>query len=609
MADAGLRRRSAAELIAGRLAGSGLATPVAELVRAALEAGGASGLEAGGAPVYLGAIRVGEAELRLTAGPGLTVVAGAGRAGLADAVGRALAGDRSSPVTVEVSPVAVELSPVTVEVEPGMAAGLPVALTRDRPVLTRAELTALAGGSAEERYDALRGVLGLGVLVTAEEWLDGERREAEAAAGRVHGAAPDRAALLERLQGCPDERARAAEAILGREPTDLAALARLAMSDQEPGGPAGLWGQLVAVRLPGAEVAERAVRRLAEARQRVSALAGTPAEDARQLAGLVQAALEHVAAHPGRPCPLCRGRVLDERWVEAAQRAAGRLGRLAGEAEAIRGEAEAAAVALRTLVPRLPGVIEGAPVPPDAGLDFTAARAAWRRWSELAAGADAEVPASDGDGVPASDGELSEAERRFAELLAAVGELRKRAAGRLRERDEAWRPTATALAVWIEAAQYGGQEAERAEALEQAEARLRAAGREVTRERLAELARGAGPERADGTGAAQADGTGAVQADGTGAALADGAGLEVLLTELDPGERAGLGVELFLGGTRVSGGPFGFVVVDQPEEADAGRLARALERAAERIQVIVAARDEGLVAALGNAATVVELPG
>ncbi len=529
MADAGLRRRSAAELIAGRLAGSGLATTVADLVRAALAAArpaeppgacvaGAPASEADGQPVYLRAIGVDGAELRLTAGPGLTVAAGAGQSGLADAVGRALAGDGSSPVTVEL--------------EPGMTAGLPVAARRDTPVLARAELTALACGNAEQRYDALRAVLGLGALVTAEEWLDGEHRG-------------DRTALLERLRGCPDERARAAEAILGREPADLDALARLVMSDQEAGGPAGLWRQLAAVRLPGAEVAERAVRRLAEAGQRVSALAGTPAEDARLLAGLVQTALEHVAAHPGRPCPLCRGKVLDERWAAGARRAAGRLGRLAGEADAIRGEAEAAAVALRALVPRLPGVIEGAPVPPDAGLDFTAARSAWWRWSELAAGVGVRMPAGGG-------GELSEAGRRYAELLAAVGELRERAAGRLRER-------------------------ERSEALEQAGVWLRASGREVTRERLAELGREAG--------------------------------LEVVLTELEPGERAGLGVELFLGGAGVSGGPFGFVVVDQPEEADAGRLARALERAAERIQVIVAARDEGLAAALGNAATVVGLPG
>lgn len=572
MADAGLRRRSAAELIAGRLAGSSLATPAADLVRAALAVArpaeppgacvaGAPVPEADGAPVYLRAIGVGGAELRLTAGPGLTVAVAAGPSGLADAVGRALAGDGSPPVTVEL--------------EPGMTAGLPVAAKRDTPVLARAELTALACGSAEQRYDALRAVLGLGTLVTAEEWLDGEqreaeeRREAEAAAGRGHGDR-DRTALLERLRGCPDERARAAEAILEREPADLDALTRLVMSDQEPGGPAGLWRQLAAVRLPGAEVAERAVRRLAEARQRVSALAGTPSEDARLLAGLVQTALEHVAAHPGRPCPLCRGKVLDERWAAGARRAAGRLGRLAGEADAIRGEAEAAALALRALVPRLPAVIEGAPVPPNAGLDFTAARSAWWRWSELAAGVGVGMPAGGG-------GELSEAERRYAELLAAVGELRERAAERLRERDEAWRPAGTALAAWTEAARDGSGGVERSKALEQAGVWLRAAGREVTRERLAELGRGAG--------------------------------LEAVLTELEPGERAGLGVELFLGGAGVSGGPFGFVVVDQPEEADAGRLARALERAAERIQVIVAARDEGLAAALGNAATVVELPG
>jgi hypothetical protein len=50
-------------------------------------------------------------------------------------------------------------------------------------------------------------------------------------------------------------------------------------------------------------------------------------------------------------------------------------------------------------------------------------------------------------------------------------------------------------------------------------------------------------------------------------------------------------------------------VVDQPAEADAGRVARALEQAAGRVQVIVAASDDELAAALGNAATVVELPG
>jgi hypothetical protein len=591
MADAGLRRRSAAELIAGRLAASGLATPAADLVRAALasawpgglggpdgsggaedsggpdgsggtEGSGGRGAErpgacAAGTPVYLGAIGVGGVELRLRAEPGLTVVTGAGEAGLAEAVGRVLAGD--------------EPSRVTVRLEPEMTEGLSAALRWDRPVLARAELTALACGSPERQYDALRGVLGVGVLATAEEWLaseglTGRSREGldEAAGGRGDGTDLGRAALLERLRGCPDERARAAEAILEREPADLDALGRRAISDWEGGGPAGLWRQLAAARLPGAEVAERAVRRLEEARQRVGALSGTSAEDARQLAALVRAALEHVTAHPGRPCPLCRGRVLDERWVAGARRAAGRLGRLAGEADAIRGEAEAAAAALRTLVPRLPGVIEGAPVPPDAGLDFTAARAAWRRWSELAAGVGSGIPPGDGD-------ELVEAERRFGELLAAVGELRKRAAGRLRERDETWRPVGTALAVWTETEREANREAERAEAW------LRDAGQEVAGERLAELA--------------------------------PGTGLDGVLGGLEPGERAGLGVELFLEWAGVCGGPFGFVVVDQPAEADAGRVARALEQAAGRVQVIVAASDDELAAALGNAATVVELPG
>src|ERR1700744_2679514 len=44
MADAGLRRRSAAELIAGRLAASGLAAPAADLVRAALASAWPGGL-------------------------------------------------------------------------------------------------------------------------------------------------------------------------------------------------------------------------------------------------------------------------------------------------------------------------------------------------------------------------------------------------------------------------------------------------------------------------------------------------------------------------------------------------------------------------------------
>jgi hypothetical protein len=562
MAEAG---PSAAQLVAGRLAGSGLAGQAADLVRAALngawpQTGPAAGAEPGagaergagaepgaGPPVYLREIRAGGARVSLPAGPGLTVVTGPQWAGLAEGVELALAAaaEPGRAEGMELGPGGGWATPIAVELDGEVR---PAALTRYRPVLSRADLAALACGTPGQRYDALRTVLGLGEIVAAERALEQDRRRAGAAAARARQMRPG---LLGRLAGCADDRAGAAAAILSREPADLMALARLAVSAAGPtGGPADLWRQLAAARLPGTEVARRAAQRLAQAAERATALPGTPADDARQLAELVRAGVEHARAHPGRPCPLCRGRVLSPGWTERAGAAGGRLRRLAAEADAIAGEVEAAAAALRTLVPRLPAVIEGAPVPLDLGLDLTAARTAWRQWTQLAAGDGVDLVT----GVNGVAG-AAEVERRYAALSDAVASLATRAADRLRAREDTWRPAGIALAAWIQAAAEAGRAGDRAQALGQAGRWLRGAGQEITAQRLLDM------------GLDQ--------------------GLDRVLRGLSPAERLELGMDVFVARAGAGSGPFGFMVVDQPEQADAGRLTGRLEQAARRVRVIV----------------------
>lgn len=91
-----------------------------------------------------------------------------------------------------------------------------------RPFLSYSELGALVRGQPSKMHDALQAILGLDLLIDAERALNDSRKAADSASRRARQELP---ALLEKLAGHPDQRARAAEKALSGKVPDLDALA------------------------------------------------------------------------------------------------------------------------------------------------------------------------------------------------------------------------------------------------------------------------------------------------------------------------------------------------------------------------------------------------
>jgi hypothetical protein len=141
-------------------------------------------------------------------------------------------------------------------------------------------------------------------------------------------AAQKRPELLGKLDGHPDARAALAREELAKQTPDLDAITALATRGDTPDDDdSGRLRQLMAITLPTAEEVIAASEAVTTAEARVAALAGTPAADARRLAGLLSAALDHQRDHVGEPCPVCGGRPLDGAWAQAASEEAARLRR------------------------------------------------------------------------------------------------------------------------------------------------------------------------------------------------------------------------------------------------------------------------------------------
>ncbi|MGH3189857.1 MAG: hypothetical protein ACRDPY_24100 [Streptosporangiaceae bacterium] len=118
---------------------------------------------------------------------------------------------------------------------------------------------------------------------------------------------------------------------------DLVALEALAIGGQA--GSDGLIGslrQVASLSLPAGEMVQAGIARLSAADRTITDLAGTPAADARRVAGLLTTALAHYAEHPGQACPVCGGSVLDEDWAITARSEITRLTALARDADVSR---------------------------------------------------------------------------------------------------------------------------------------------------------------------------------------------------------------------------------------------------------------------------------
>ncbi len=664
---------SVAEIVRQRLADERVPEPVARLIRDALPGGEGAGTEAGqggGAAasgpgrVYLKSVSargfrgIGpEVTLHLQAGPGLTVVTGrngSGKSSFAEAAEIALTGDNmrwanrnavwkegwrnlhapDQPTVIEVKltedgqplPTVVtrawapggglDDATATVAVagaeRPLAAKGWRRPLELYRPFLSYAELGALVGGTPSSMHDALQAILGLDALIDAERVLGDARRAADSASKRARQQLP---ALLAKLAEHPDERARAAERALGGRTWDLAALDALAVGNGAASdGRTGLLQQVLGITLPDTGSVAAAVRRVLDACAALAALEGTRSDDARRLANLLWAALDHQRSHAGEACPVCGGRALDDGWAAGAKESVRQLEEQAAEFDAARSEAGTAMRSLSRLVAGKPTVL-GA----DLGEVAGAAAGAARAWDTLTGTisaetwwiADAEAASDPAKALASRTADLGAWADRvttaFKVLADAVAGLRAAAGSALRERAEAWQPVAGELAGWVRVARESNAASVRLNDLKNALDWLRTVGREVRNARLAPFAATSasvwealrqesnvelGPITLAGAGT-QRKVTLDVTIDGV-----PGAALSVM----SQGELHALGLALFLPRATAADSPFGFVVIDDPvqamDPAKVDGLARVLSSVALTRQVVVFTHDDRLPAAL-----------
>jgi len=491
-------------------------------------------------------------------------------------------------------------SSVTVQVAGEKRAGLErlgwtSALRDYRPFLSHSELEAFFG-SPSGLYELLASVLGLEDLTLAAARLAQARKPREAAFAEVKRRLPG---LLARLETADDERAEACRRALTGT-WDLAA-ARSASTGAPTGAEGGELDRLRRLALlsipPEADVLE-ITNALRLAASGLAAVTGSPAGQARALAGLLTAALHHHDAHGDGDCPVCgRHGALTIQWRQATQEAVAGLHQ---EAQAAESAEQAAADARRraaTLMQPVPAVLLAEP--PLPGVDTGPARAAWQRWANP----------PDAGTAPGSAGLCALADRLDQEITPLARDthaLSNLASAEVTRREDRWAPVAAEVASWCADAAGATGGMAPVTMIKAAEKWLKDATDDIRNERLAPLAEQARAiwrmlrqESNVDLGAIRLAGSATqrrveldVSVDGT-----PGSALGVM----SQGEINALALSVFLPRATLPGSPFRFLVIDDPvqamDPAKVDGLARVLESTASTRQVIVFTHDNRLAQA------------
>lgn len=574
--------------------------------------------------------------LTLTPGPGLTIVIGrngSGKSSFAEALEVLFTGDskrwfdrskiwkegwrnlhQSHPAAIEAEVLLEGQGPARVagawddgaglEAQKGFvqpkgkpktslqALGWKAALVSYRPFLSYNELGSMLDEGPSKLYDALSLVLGLEDLVNAQTALAKSRLDRQQA---LDGADQEREALVELLKALlekeADGRASACVDALTSKSWGLDAVEAVVASGAVPPADQDISILTRALSLdPGdSERVGSAAAALREAYQRLKAVAGSDAETSRQLALLLEAALEFHSGHGDSDCPVCgRKAGLTQTWAEASRKEVVRLRGIAAgsdQAHHAANDAMRKARELLTAPPRLLAQLF------EIGLDgLASAREQWEGWHA-------------GSTINDLAALATHLETRHEAFASAIEVLKKSAAAELKRREDRWRPIATAISGWIQSAKEARASAEHLSRIKAAETWLKDASADIRNQRFAPIADKAMATwehlrqqsnvalgRIELAGAkSQRRVTLDVTVDGI-----PGAALGVM----SQGELHALALSLFLPRATLSESPFRFVVIDDPVQSmDPARvdgLARALEETARTRQVIVFTHDERL---------------
>ncbi|WP_331449194.1 AAA family ATPase [Streptomyces prasinus] len=640
---------SVRELLLARLDGSNLTQEAQSLLRELLpdERARRSGGRAG--PVQLRSITAAgwrgigpRTTLGLPPGPGLVVVAGpngSGKSSFAEAAETALTGRNSrwesrragdwkqgwrnlhSPevipeVSVELG-VGERIEPITVrrtwygakvddartraEGADGSERKLDEvvdaeALDLARPFLPYSELGSMINGTLADLHDAFFKLLGLELLAELDDRVKSAVGDCEQAVKRQKVRTEQ---LLGELASLDDPRARSAAKTLSAARPDLDRVGAL-LANRSPAAEAELGQLRRQAGLTGPDVQEvsGAVARLREAAARAEDARHGSAENARRLAKLLEAALDHRRRSPSADCPVCGNACqLDRAWAERARAEVERLQSEAAQAEAaLQGVAKARRA--------LHDVIE--PVPAWLQADDSPLSELWREWALCRGVTDAE--------------ELADRTERTAVALDdACRQMREESARRLADHDGEWQPMAVRLADWLGVAEAAEAARARRPQATKARAWLRSVINELRDERLrpfAERSQEVWQQLCEHSSVtlgsvtlAGTPGRGRVELDVTVDDMTAPA-----YSVMSQGELHSLALSLFLPRATHEASPFGFLVIDDPVQSmdpeKVEGLARVLDTVARNRQVIVFTHDTRLQQAidhLGIRATVLRV--
>lgn len=454
-----------------------------------------------------------------------------------------------------------------------------------RPFLSYSELGQIIAGRPSEMYDALASILGLEQIADAERRLNDARKQLDSETRQVQR---DLDPLLRDLEAVDDDRARTALTALQRRNPNLSELAALAtgVSDDAQTGAIELLRRIAQLAPPAQERVAEVVADLRSAAAALARTRGTPAEESRLLADLLERALKHREGHAEQAtCPVCGTEaVLDDSWEQRTRREVDRLRAVAGAAEAAHAQVRQALAAAHAVLAEPPHWLsEDSPV-----------RGPWRAWAE---GESLEDPLALADHL----------ERTSAPLHTACDESRNQAARRLRAVEDAWRPVALRLDRWVRQAQTAAGKQRQLGDVKKAHDWLRTVALDIRNERLRPLAEQSaeiwqqlrqesnvelGPITLEGKATSRKVALD-ITVDGV-----DGTALGVM----SQGELHALALAMFLPRATVPDSPFRFLVIDDPvqsmDPAKVDGLARVLSETGKERQVVVFTHDTRLADAV-----------
>ncbi|KGI70631.1 AAA family ATPase [Mycobacterium rufum] len=467
------------------------------------------------------------------------------------------------------------------------ALGWEQALITHRPIMSYDELGGLLEDGPSNLYDALNRLLGLDEIADADSRLKGAEKRL---GGPRKTASDNRTQLIRTLDSATDPRADQVKKLIGRKPYDLEAVTATTLGTATDR--AATIAQLRSIAALDAPDAAKAAEVAGELRAAIDAHADGADSVVKAMAA--KAALLHEALHlhaddGDGPCPVCEAGTLDVTWRRAAEERLKAMDASTAEHEAATqrlARARAAAEEFFRAVATVP-VVDGVEL--DTAAAFNEAVAAAR---------------SAPDGLSDLPAHVESAAVALADAAAAV---RTEASKLADELEDAWAPTAQAIAAWVNletAARHDdGQLVQVQDALKW----LRANAETLRARRLAPVVQQAGEIWSRMRHESNVD-LGGITLEGAATrrrAVVEGSvdGVPAgALSVMSQGELHALALALFIPRATATGSPFRFLVLDDPiqamDPAKIGGFLDVLIELARTRQVIVFSHDDRLPAAI-----------